>query len=163
MPDYFGVMLYTKSCKRELVDSLYDLRRSVSYDCVLEISTELGNKLCSLYHREKALYPPNLKCSLFTTAAVDNIDHNTISTSSHDAFHGTGISLFQHPDIDNSGVLRVVTATSDTVTSYAHLPENYTSIPAVAPTKTLLYLYKKEGPNTIECTLISDTMENEYR
>ena len=111
----------------------------------LEISTELGNKLCSLFHRGKAVCPPRLKCSLFTTAAVDNIDHNPSSTSSHDAFHGTCISLFQRPDSDNSGVPQVVTATSDSVTSYAHLlPDNHTSIPAVPPqTKTLLYLYKK--------------------
>ena len=87
----------------------------------LEISTELGNKFCSLYHREKAVCPPKLKCSLFTTAAVDNIDHNPSSTSSHDAFHGTCISLFQRPDSDNSGVPQLVTATSDTATSYAHL------------------------------------------
>ena len=63
---------------------------------MLEISTELGKKLCSLYHREKVVCPPEVKCSLFTTAAVDNIDHNPSSTSSHDAFHGTCISLSQH-------------------------------------------------------------------
>ena len=129
----------------------------------LEISTELGNKLCSLYHREKALCPPKLKCSLFTTAAVDNINHNPSSTSSHDSFYGTCISLFQRPDSDNSGVPQVVTATSDSATRYAHLPDNYTSIPAVTPTNKDPPLPVQEGSNTIECTLISDAMENEYK
>lgn len=104
-----------------------------------------------------------LKCSLFTTAAVDNIDHNPTSTSSHDAFHGTGISLFQHPDSDNGGIPQVVTATSDSAIRYAHLPENYTSIPAVTLANKEPPLPVQEGPNTIDCTLVSDAMEKEYR
>lgn len=42
--------------------------------------------------------PPNLKQGLFTTAAVDNIDHNPRSTSANYSFHGTGISIIQHYD-----------------------------------------------------------------
>ena len=80
-------MLPTKTCKRELVDTLYDLGLSVSYYRVVDISTKLGKNSYSLYHTEKAVCPPKLKCSLFTTAAVDNTDHNPSSTSSHDAFH----------------------------------------------------------------------------
>ena len=114
-------MLPTKTYKRELADTLYDLGLSVSYYRVIETSMKLSKNLCSLYHTEKAVCPPKLKCSLFTTAAVDNIDHNPSSTSSHDAFHGTCISLFQHPDSDNSGVPQVVTATSDSATRFAHL------------------------------------------
>ena len=42
---------------------------------------------------------------LFTTAAVDNIDHNPSFTTARDSFHGTRISLFQpiytkHPGVD---------------------------------------------------------------
>ena len=33
----------------------------------------------------------------FTTAAIDNIDHNPSSTTAKESFHGTGISLLQHP------------------------------------------------------------------
>lgn len=32
---------------------------------------------------------------LFTTAAIDNIDHNKTSSISSNLFHGTNISLFQ--------------------------------------------------------------------
>ena len=72
---YLGVMIHTKTRKRELVDQLFDLGLSVSYDRVLEISTELGNKVCHYYQTQKAVCPPQLKCGLFTTAAVDNIEH----------------------------------------------------------------------------------------
>ena len=34
---------------------------------------------------------------LFTTAVIDNIDHNPSSTTATDALHGKGISLSQHP------------------------------------------------------------------
>jgi hypothetical protein len=43
---------------------------------------------------------------VFTTAAVDNVDHNPSSTTSKSSFHGTGISIFQHPTDDNDGVER---------------------------------------------------------
>ena len=73
---YQGVMAHTKT--RKLVDTLYDLGLSVSYDRVLNISTELGNNVCRHYEIELAVCPPQLKGGLFTTAAIDNIDHNPL-------------------------------------------------------------------------------------
>ena len=93
---YMGVMVHTKTCKRELVDHLYDMGLSISYDRVLDVSTELGHKKCHYYKRAKA---------------VDNIDHNASSTTPHDSFHDTEISLFQHPDNDFSGVFRALANT----------------------------------------------------
>ncbi|VDH98295.1 Hypothetical predicted protein [Mytilus galloprovincialis] len=46
------------------------------------------------------------QCTVFTTAAVDNIDPNPSSTTSRSSFHGTGISIFQHPMKDNISVRR---------------------------------------------------------
>ena len=46
----------------------------------------------------------------FTTAAVDNIDHNLSSTSTNDSFHGTGISLFQHSNDNFCGYTQAVIA-----------------------------------------------------
>ena len=166
LPIYLGVMVHTKTHKRELVDTLHELGLSVSYDHVMDISTELGNKICSHYQREKAVCPPELKCGLFTTAAVDNIDHNPSSTSAHDAFHGTGHSLFQHPDSDSGGVARAVTTThgdpATTNRTIACLPETYTSIPPATLTRVDPPLPKHEGPNKSDCHLISQAMQEEY-
>ena len=166
LPIYLGVMVHTKTRKRELVDTLHELGLSVSYDRVMDISTELGNKICSHYQREKAVCPPELKCGLFTTAAVDNIDHNPSSTSAHDAFHGTGHSLFQHPDSDSGGVARAVTTThgdpATTNRTIACLPETYTSIPPATLTRVEPPLPKHEGPNKSDCHLISQAMQEEY-
>ena len=50
--------------------------------------------------------PPNLLRGLFTAGAINNIDYNTSSTTATGSFHGTGISLFQHPNEHSGGVDR---------------------------------------------------------
>ena len=55
------------------------------------------------YIADGVVCPLILRTDLFTIAAVDNIDHNSSSTTSHDAFHDTGISLFQHKIIGSPG------------------------------------------------------------
>ena len=71
------------------MDTMFDLRLCISYDKALQISTKLENKICLQYEMKKAVCPPQLKGGQFTTAAVDNIDHNPSSTSARDSFHGT--------------------------------------------------------------------------
>ena len=39
-----------------------------------------------------------------TIAAVDNIEHNTSSTTAISSFHCTSISLIQHPTEEGEGV-----------------------------------------------------------
>ena len=52
--------------------------------------------------------PPKMLNGLFMTAAVDNIDYNLSSAPANDSFHGTGISLMQHPSHLFAGLDRVV-------------------------------------------------------
>ena len=47
--------------------------------------------------------PPVLRKGLFTTAVMDNIDHNLSATTATTSFHGTSISVFQHHATDNHG------------------------------------------------------------
>ena len=47
-----------------------------------------------------------MKSNVFTTATLDNIDHNPSSTTTEDSFHGTGISLFQHSLMKNPDLER---------------------------------------------------------
>ena len=48
----------------------------------------------------------SLRKGLFTSSVVDNIDHNPSSTTAHDSFHGTEVSLFQQPTAQVPGVCR---------------------------------------------------------
>ena len=87
---YIGLMLHAHTCKKNLVDRINHLGISISYDSVLCLSAEIGNRVCKQFHREQVVCPPKLCGGVFTSAAVNNIDHNHSSTTSKESFHGTG-------------------------------------------------------------------------
>ncbi len=101
---------------------------------------------------------------MFTTAAVDNIDHNPSSTTPKESFHGTGISLFQHPTFEGEGVNRNITAGGSESTgskSVDFLPHFYTDVPPVTGS-----IKKLSVPATSIKSLSRDTfkqhVEKEY-
>ena len=107
-----------------------------------------------------------LRVGHFTTAAGDNIDHNPSSSSAHDCFHGTAISLFQHPDSSVIEVRVVIFAMADdmnTKGAIACLPETYTDIPPATLVRQDPPVPKQEGPNKTVHQIISQAMEREYR
>ena len=81
LPTYIGLLLHAQTRKRDLVDRLFSLGLSISYDRVLRISAELGNSLCQRFHIDQVVCPPLFKGNVFTTSAVDNIDHNPSATT----------------------------------------------------------------------------------
>ena len=131
LPIYVGLTVHARTRKRDLVETLFDLGLSVSYDRVMEISTSMSNRVCEQYHQEQVVCPPNLRQGLFTTAAIDNIDHNPSSTTATHSFHGTGISLFQHPTSQKPGTdrreHRVLEGTG-TSKKLCDLPDCYTIV-----------------------------------
>jgi hypothetical protein len=72
----------------------------------LKISTNIGNYVSECNESEGIVCPQSLKTGLFTTSAVDNIDHNPTSVTAKGSFHGTGISIFQHTEHDKPGIKR---------------------------------------------------------
>ena len=44
-----------------------------------------------------------MRSGLFTVATADNIDYNPSAATAKDSFHGTGISLMQHPSHEFEG------------------------------------------------------------
>ena len=139
LPIYMGLTLHAKTRKRDLVDTLFSLGLSISYDRVLEISTAMNNRVCELYMSDNVVCPPNLREGLFCTAAVDNIDHDPSSTTSTESFHGTGISLFQYPTIDEQGhdrrQLSYVTDELLANKTLLEFPESYTNVKPLLLTK----------------------------
>ncbi len=94
----------------------------------------MGSNICEQFSREQVVYPPKLHGNVFTAAAVDNIDHNPSSTTSKESFHGTGISLFQHPTFEGEGVNQNITAGGSESTSSKSvdfLQHFYTDVPPV--------------------------------
>ena len=133
LPMYVGILLHAETRKRGLVDKLCDLGLSVSYNRVLEISSELGNKVSAQFQAGNVVCSLNVKRNLFTTSAVDNIDHNPSSTTATGSLHGTAISLFQHPTRENHGQERAVVqlASVQLIKGIASLPKQYAEVPPV--------------------------------
>ena len=76
VPIYIGLMLHAHTRKKELVDKLYNLGMSISYDRVLRLSAQMGNNICEQFNRDHVVCPPSLRGNLFTSAAVDNKFYN---------------------------------------------------------------------------------------
>ena len=133
VPMYVGLMLHAHTRKRDLVDRLYHLGMSISYDHVLRLSAQMGSNACKQFHQDHVVCPPKLRSKVFTSAAVDNIDHNPTSKTSKEAFHGTGISLIQHPTFNGEGIDRSTSTEVRSVGSKSvdNLPHFYTEVPPV--------------------------------
>lgn len=82
LPVYIGLSTHARTRKKILVENLHTLGLSISYALVLELSTDAAHQVIDFFEQEQCLCPPKLKCGLFTTAAVDNLDHNRSSTTS---------------------------------------------------------------------------------
>ena len=85
---------------------LYEHGICISYNRVLEISTQLGDATVSKYVEDRVVCPLVLRTGLFITSAMDNIDHNITATIATTSFHGTSISVFQLPTKENKGAER---------------------------------------------------------
>ena len=116
---------------------LHDNGISISYDRVLEISAQLGEAVVTKYVQDGVVCPPRLRKELFTTSVLDNIDHNPTATTANTSFHGTSISIFQHPSADKRGEtyesFKIREGTK--MTTVPELPEYYTNIPPAYFTK----------------------------
>ena len=128
-PVYIGLSVYNKTRKRHLVELLHNNGISISYDRVLEISAQLGDAVVCRYVEEGVVCPPKLRKGLFCTAAMDNIDHNPSSTSATTSFHGTSISIFQHPTSENRGEVREpICIRNNKVKRVPELPDSYVNV-----------------------------------
>lgn len=165
LPIYLGMVIHAETRKRDLVDKLYGLGLSISYDRVMNISTAMGNSVCEMFQNDGVVCPAKLRCNVFTTSAVDNIDHNPSSTTATGSLHGTAISLFQHPSVDNHGIKRVTACISEKVKreNIKELPESYSVVPPVILPKEPSAIPSVDSLLFSECENFKDAQELEYR
>ena len=74
------------------MNRLHDLELCIGYNRIMSIVTDLGNvgnKTSSLSY--------NLEDKFGNNDDIDNIDQSTSSTTAKSSFHGTAISIIQHP------------------------------------------------------------------
>ncbi len=117
LPLYLSLKIHVATRSRGLVDTLFNLGLCVSYDRLLQLSADIANGVCQRFRMEGVVCPPKLRHGLLTTGIVDNIDHNPSSTTTKDSFHGTGVSLVQHPSHTDGGTDRGILVTSQSGSS----------------------------------------------
>ena len=106
-----------------------------AYLMTLAISTDVANSACARFVSEGVACPPQAVTGVFTTTAVDYIDHNPSSTTSQGSFHRTAISLLQHPTQKFPGTPRAVTVIDNNwqgQRALSPLPDAYTLVNPVA-------------------------------
>ena len=110
---------------------MYQMGISVSYDRIMEIEDWLATSLCARFKEDGCVSPACLRKGTFSVGALDNIDHNTSSTTSVSSFHGTGISIFQFPTESVPGEIRLPLVVPLPGTEHQGLPESYATVPTV--------------------------------
>ena len=129
---YNSLKLHCRTRKRELIDKEYKLGLSISYYRMMSLSARLANSVINRYVKEGVVCPANLRKNVFTTAALDNIDHDPSSSTATDSFHGTAISMVSHPTATSPGDERSTVdllEKSQVSEEIGSLPSSYTYIP----------------------------------
>lgn len=129
LPIYLGLSIHASIRSKTLISKLYQLGLSISYDRVMDIEDLVAKSISERSVEEGCVAPLLLKKKLFSVGALDNLDHNTSSTTSMSSFHGTGISIFQFPTEDNPGENRQPIAALDSELQTHALPDSYTIVP----------------------------------
>ena len=115
------------------------------------------------YERDGVACPFILRKDLFTTAAIDNINHNPSSTTAGQSFHGTGISMFQNRTSQSDGTKREQQpeGTSESSRKYS-LPDYYTNVtPGLLVTKQPV-LQPTDVLPAVDNNLLESAMADEH-
>lgn len=132
LPLYIDLKIHTETRSRKAVTQLYDLGLSVSYERVLQLQNQLATAVCEKLQDRDIVVPGPFRHRLFTVSAVDNLDHNTTSTTAKGSFQDTGISLFQFPASNYLGEKQNdIRLPASDAKKNQKLPDSYTTVQAV--------------------------------
>ena len=101
---YTAFLLHSHTRCHTLVDKFYHLGLHILYDCMLTLSSNLGNSICAQFEEDGTVCPASLCFNIFSTFAIDNVDHNPSSTTATNSWHGTAISATQNIDRFHNGI-----------------------------------------------------------
>ena len=109
-----------------------------------DVQLNITKQLCKKYNEDGFVCPPSLKEEVFTTAAVDNIDHDPSSTTATKSFYGTSISIFQHLEKALEPNQIDLSVDFEDSSTKIELPESYTNL---SPTKSKAAEYPLQTVN----------------
>ena len=80
-PIYVALKIYAITCSRNLIDALFNQGMCISYDRLLNLTSDISNTVCEQYRVDRFVCPPKLHCGVHTSAALDSLDYNSSSTA----------------------------------------------------------------------------------
>eukprot|EP00111_Clytia_hemisphaerica_P009042 TCONS_00026500-protein len=125
LPAKIGLMLHSKTRKKDIINNLAAKGLSISYNRVTEIQDSITHQLCEKYQMENLVCPYSLLMDLFTFAALDNVDHDPSSSTATSSFHGTSVTIFQQYEGEMRKQPLVMKESKEKT---IQLPEYYTDI-----------------------------------
>uniref|UniRef100_UPI00358E0071 uncharacterized protein isoform X1 n=1 Tax=Myxine glutinosa TaxID=7769 RepID=UPI00358E0071 len=162
LPIYIGLNIHGLTRSKKLIQQLYQMGISISYDRVMDLEDCIATSVCERFEEDGVVCPAFLRKGLFTVGALDNLDHNPSSTTSHDSFHGTGISLFQFPTQTDPGESRPPTMIPPSGATQQSLPVSYAFVPAVALTTAAIEVPESNTKPTKTCLNEALIQENSW-
>jgi len=165
LPIYVGLLMHARTRKRDLIESLFKLGLFIYYDRIMEISTAMNNYVCEQYSSEKVVCPRNLHKGFFIPAAIDNIDHNPSSTTTKDSFHCTGISLFQHANLQSETTVHnqhFIVDQPSRAKALLELPASYTNVQPVIESKKDVSFPRADYPLQSENHIFNQALQKEF-
>ena len=70
---YVALKNHTVTRSRNLIDALFKQGMCISYDFLLNLTSDICNVICEQF-REDGVVCPKLLCGVHTASAVDNVD-----------------------------------------------------------------------------------------
>ena len=136
---YLSLKVHSETRSRKPVEMLHTLALGISYGKVLTIEHNFAHTVAQAARdSDDRVCPSNLRRNIFTVAGLDNIDHNLSSRTATSSFHGTGISIFQFPSVENPGEVQKNIKINSLRITNAHnelsLPRSYTFVPPLEKT-----------------------------
>jgi len=128
---YLGFRLFSERCK-DLITALNNLQLCPSYQRIQTLSNQVGNLIIDSFDSHQAAVGSKFSFGQFTSGALDNLDHNPSSSTAYGSFHGSAISLTQHPhDISNQNEIKCSSIKEDTPKHLKELPTFYNGIQSI--------------------------------
>ena len=149
--EYVGLKIFFTSGSRQLIDDMYHVGLSVSYDRVLELMTIFYEQMRRGYAEHGCFFSRFLRRSLFTVWLKDNIDVNPKANYNKSSYHGTSSSVIQFRLNASQGEEFPQTKCHERVVreskKLAPLPSDYTCVKKVHPEKFRTPLFAPPSPH----------------
>ena len=100
---YTGLKVFFVTRSRKLIDCLFQIGLSMSYDRVLELTNIMYQNLNKAYETHGCFFPRILKKKLFSVWLKDNVDVNPKANFAKSSYHGTSSSMIQFATDEDNG------------------------------------------------------------